>query len=114
MKKGYILPLTLKILIIVTSLTLISYNRVLTSLKVVNEYYIIKERLIAEKYIFDEILYQLYAYIDDDFTDFYKDYYFSVNFDKNNILIQVEHDNLYTIKLTYDDVCHCFTNILYK
>ena len=114
MKRGYILALSLKLLIIVSGIFLITYNQVITTNNIYKESNFIYARLEAEKFIFDEILYRLYIYDYDSFLIIYKEFDFDVKMGEQNIIVSVSHDDQYQIKLAYDDDCLCFTEILYK
>lgn len=114
MKKGYILALSLKILIMVSAVYLIKYNQVTTVYNLYNESDMLYERLKAEKYILDEILFRLYIYDFDDFDDGYDDYLFEVKMSESNVVIEVAGDEVYYIDLVYEDECLCFTEIMYK
>lgn len=114
MKKGYILALSLKLLIIVSSVFIIRYNQVRTTFNVYSDVNFLYSRLAAEKHIFDEILHRLYIYDDDNFIDMYEDFHFDVEISETNITVKVNHLNQYKIYLTYEDDCLCFTEILYK
>lgn len=114
MKRGYILAISLKLLIIVSSLFIIRFNQVNTTFNVYRDAHFFYRRLAAEKYIFDEILNRLYIYDYDNFTDISEDFYFDVIMSETNITVKVSHLSQYTINLTYVDECLCFTEILYK
>lgn len=114
MKQGYILAISLKLLIIVSSVFIIRFNQVSTTYNVYKDTEFLWTKMAAEKYIFDEILNRLYIYDYDNFIDIFEEFHFDVKMSETNIIIEVNHLNQYTIDLTYVDKCLCFTEILYK
>lgn len=114
MKKGFILIISVKVFLIATTLYLIRYKNVYTYTSIVNESEYMYKRLRAEKAIFDEVLFNLSLYDEDDFTYFYDEYFFDVTIKDNEVKIKVESEITYTINLTYDDDCVCFVKIAYK
>lgn len=114
MKEGYIFALSLKLLIIVSSVYLIKYNQTMTTYSIYSESELVYERLAAEKEIFDEVLFRLYVYDYDDFIYSYYDYLFDVKMSETEIIINIEEPEEYVIKVAYLDDCLCFTDILYK
>lgn len=114
MRKGYILTFSIYILIVTSGLLAIKLSEVKTLYEVSNESQHIYTRLAAEKAVFDEILYNLYAYIDDDFEFNTENYFFTVSINDTDIKITVEGELEYVINLTYNDDCVCFIEILYN
>lgn len=114
MKKGYILGFSLKILLMISAVFLIKYNQVYTTYNLYSKADYFYERLAAEKFIFDEILFRLYIYDYDNFDDEYSDYLFDVKMSENKVSVEVLSEEYYHIELEYVDDCLCFTNILYK
>ncbi len=113
MKKGYILALSLKILLLVSTLFLIRYNSVFIHSYIISKSNYMYKRLEAEKAVFDEIIFNMSLYIDDDFTFFYNDYDFDIKISENDVIVFVESDISYTINLKYSDNCMCFSKISY-
>ncbi|NLC54777.1 MAG: hypothetical protein GX769_02735 [Erysipelothrix sp.] len=114
MKKGYILIFSLKLFIIISSLYLVKFNQVQTTAYVYNQAQEIYARLDAENFIFEEVLFRMSIYDEDDFSIIYEDYLFDVKLSETIIKIKVDNLSQYSIKLTYDDDCICFTEFLYN
>lgn len=114
MKKGYILIFTIYTLLFSSIIFTVKFNDLKMFYNVENESENIYKRLRAEKYVFDEILSNLYIYDDEDFELYFEDYYFYTTIDDTEVKISVEGLLEYTINLKYNDDCICFIEILYK
>lgn len=114
MKKGFILTLTIQILLIASIFLTLRLKNIKTYVSILNEIDYIYERLEAEKALFEEILFNLSLYINEDFEFFYNDYFFDVKILFNDIKVDVIGDDFYVINLVYDDECICFIDITYQ
>ena len=90
MKKGFILTLTIQILLITSIFLTLRLNNIKTYVSILNESDYIYERLEAEKALFEEILFNLSLYINEDFEYFYNDYFFDVKILFNDIKVDVK------------------------
>ncbi len=113
MRKGYILSLSLYVFMTVSIITSIK----LLHLKQLHEISIVSEkvyrRLSSEKEVFDEILFNLSLYEDDDFEHVTSDYTYDIRISKDDVIIYATGEEDYTISLKYNDECICFVEILY-
>lgn len=103
--------MSLRILIIITSLYLINYSYTQTLYNVYSDVLLIYKRLEAEKDLYDEILFRLYIYDFDDFDYVYEDYEFKVKMSETNINVKVLSPDEYVIDIIYADDCLCFTSV---
>lgn len=105
--------MSLKILLIVVSVYLYTYNQTLTTYYIYNQVEMMEARLRAEKDIFDEILFRQYIIDIEDFTYMYEDFLFEVKMSESEVEVKVLEPEQYIIKLLYKDECLCFIEILY-
>lgn len=114
MNKGYILSLSLMVLMI-SSFFLsykISVNKSLIKISEGSDKVYL--RLKNEKEILDEILFRLSLYDSDNFEYLIDDITYVVEINEEEVNILVNELNKYEIKLKYSDDCICFIEILYK
>ncbi len=114
MNKGYILTLSLAVLLL--SSFFLSYkigvNKSLIKITEASDKVYL--RLQNEKEIIDEILFRLSLYDTDNFDYTIDDLTYEVQISEELVNIYVNELNKYEIKLKYSDDCICFIEILYK
>lgn len=114
MKKGYILLLSLQVLLIASLALSIKFNQVKMLKDVTDLNKLLKKRLESEKTLFDEINHKFFIKEQSDFERNINGYIFKVVFENEQSNVFVSGNEEYTIKLTYNDDCICFLEILYN
>lgn len=114
MRHGFILSFTLYLLLIVSVISTAKYESVKNLAVIEKESEQIYRRLRAEHEVFDEILFNLSLYIEEDFEYYSDDYSFYVSINQEDVKLKVEGIEEYSIKLKYNDDCICFIEILYN